>query len=519
MYFITLGTAGLTYLIARATTKSDETSLLSVVLLMSMVMFVQKTVEIRTDVPQVFTGLISVYCLVRFLKTNSTKCVIFSALAASVSFLIVQKTLFLLLAYAAIFTYGLLRGRISTKHLLYCGISVSVPILVFVGYLLESRSFEDYILTNWLLHMHQLESFSPFAYLNRSLTAENCLFWLLLPVSLGIILLGKKAPGALKTTTFIGVVLLSSVFTVTRPFRQYFMFAIPLLSIALAYFVQDVFERFRLGYAPRVVLITLLVIQPLNSLLPLSTNHEERDRQLEQVDFVVHNSEEGDIIYDGNIKFNLYRRDLHYFWFSVAEGTGLDTYNSLTNNKYGDYDACELIRSKLPRLISDYQLDIAACGLGELYESTPFDNLYMRAIEHRLWRNVGDIFLFRGYSLPQEEAQAGDALDINLCWETSSQPTADYTAFIHLVGPDGRIWAQQDTLVEHAGLLTSAWDVGQLVIGRYDLQVPTNVPSGEYGIKAGIYYWETGERLPVWDEEGNRLRDDAVLLEPSVVIQ
>jgi hypothetical protein len=31
----------------------------------------------------------------------------------------------------------------------------------------------------------------------------------------------------------------------------------------------------------------------------------------------------------------------------------------------------------------------------------------------------------------------------------------------------------------------------------------------------GVYYWQTGERLPVWDEYGQRVADDAILLLPK----
>lgn len=51
------------------------------------------------------------------------------------------------------------------------------------------------------------------------------------------------------------------------------------------------------------------------------------------------------------------------------------------------------------------------------------------------------------------------------------------------------------------------------------LQWAPETPPGEYTVKIGIYYWETGERLPVWDENWERVQDDAVLLEPIIVTQ
>jgi hypothetical protein len=62
----------------------------------------------------------------------------------------------------------------------------------------------------------------------------------------------------------------------------------------------------------------------------------------------------------------------------VKPRRGLDTYNRLTGGKYGDYDICRLIRGKRPRFISDFHLDIDACGLKKLYKPTPFPHLYIR---------------------------------------------------------------------------------------------------------------------------------------------
>lgn len=53
--------------------------------------------------------------------------------------------------------------------------------------------------------------------------------------------------------------------------------------------------------------------------------------------------------------------------------------------------------------------------------------------------------------------------------------------------------------------------------GEYALQLPADAPAGEYPTTMGIYYWETGERLPVWDGEGHRLPDDAVPVETITV--
>ena len=90
----------------------------------------------------------------------------------------------------------------------------------------------------------------------------------------------------------------------------------------------------------------------------------------------------------------------------------------------------------------------------------------------------------------------------------------DYTVFLHVVDQDGRRWSQHDGLLVRGGHATSDWILGWIARNEYELPLPGDASPGEYDIYVGVYYWETGERLPVWDETGERVVDDTVLLEP-----
>ena len=133
-------------------------------------------------------------------------------------------------------------------------------------------------------------------------------------------------------------------------------------------------------------------------------------------------------------------------------------------------------------------------------------------IQHPLWRSVGLQVALLGYDLDPRSVRAGGTLDLTLWWQGLAEMDRDYTAFIHVVGPDDRIWAQQDILLKDGAHPTSTWQLGQTVREEYELQLPPDTPSGEYVVKAGIYYWETGERLPVWDGSGQRVEHDMITL-------
>ena len=140
-------------------------------------------------------------------------------------------------------------------------------------------------------------------------------------------------------------------------------------------------------------------------------------------------------------------------------------------------------------------------------------------IHHPLWRNLGDVVAFLGYDMRPAGVQAGATLDLTLWWQALGDMDRDYTVFVHIVDRDGHIWAQEDRVLQHGDYPTSTWLVGEMVMDEYELELAPDTPPGEYIVKTGIYYWQTGERLPVWDENGERVEDDAVLLETIVVSQ
>jgi len=365
--------------IARQTTDSNETSLLSVLILLSTLMFVDKSVEIRPDVPQVCLGLLSVCFLIYFFKTKKDRYMVYAGLAASISFLFLQKAVFLLAACAVIFAIEVFKRRISIKSLACFAIPFSLPVFVFLAYLLASGSLGDYVLTCWLMHSKRLTSISPFHTLSSH---KDATFLIFSAVSLPYVMLSGKTTEIMKKTALICLVLLLSLFAVKHPYRQYFMFPFALLSICVAYTIKVLFDRYGLRGITRIVLLAVLIGRPvyfIQNRIFQKNNH----RQLEKVDYVVRNTDQSDFVYDGNAAFNLFRPDLHYFWYSLEKRKGLDTYNSMTENKYGDYDICRLIREKKPKFISQHRLNLAECGLHELYEGTPYEKLYIRKQDSR----------------------------------------------------------------------------------------------------------------------------------------
>ena len=186
--FVLVFTAGIVivvYRLARLTTRSKEVALLAVVFLLSMVLFVEKGIEIRPDVPQVFFGLLALYFFMAgfppcarkpLLIRQKQRGICLSACCVSISFLFLQKSIFLLATFGIVLLYRLIKKEITWKTAALFALCFSLPLLLFAGYLFVSHSFPDYILTNWLFHLRHIKSFFPFRILLNSLV-QNPVFW------------------------------------------------------------------------------------------------------------------------------------------------------------------------------------------------------------------------------------------------------------------------------------------------------------------------------------------------------
>jgi hypothetical protein len=156
-------------------------------------------------------------------------------------------------------------------------------------------------------------------------------------------------------------------FLVTKtPFLQYLVPIIPLVSLILADKTINAFEKLHLNKFTRLLIFGLICLAPIIFILgSIPNNLAERTHQLERIDFALKNSASSDYIYDKDIEFNLFRKDIHYFWFSTGKSSGLGTYNALTNNKYGDYAVCNLLAEKKPKIAST--ITISDCNLNNNY--------------------------------------------------------------------------------------------------------------------------------------------------------
>jgi hypothetical protein len=111
----------------------------------------------------------------------------------------------------------------------------------------------------------------------------------------------------------------------------------------------------------------------------------------------------------------------------------------------------------------------------------------------------------------QTQLQPNETVQINLKWQGLRQWNADYTAFVHLIGPDGRLHGQVDQWPLDGTLATRDWQPGRVIDDPYHVTLASDAPTGTYQIEVGWYLLATLRRLPVVDADGRPIDDRAII--------
>jgi hypothetical protein len=87
-------------------------------------------------------------------------------------------------------------------------------------------------------------------------------------------------------------------------------------------------------------------------------------------------------------------------------------------------------------------------------------------------------------------------LTLRLYWQAVAPPP-DLVRFVQLVGPDGKIYGQQDSAPDGGAYPTRLWQPGEVVIETVSFPVQPARPPGRYQIHIGLYHPDTAQRLPL----------------------
>ncbi len=319
-----------------------EIALLAVFLLTTTFIFLDKVLEVRPDVPQALSGLIAIFFWLQYDENKKRGYLILTAFALFVSFLFLQKAVFLIALLGLYTLYRLIKKTLPFADFLLLWGILSSFLLFVVGYLVQTGIWSEYFFLNWTVNTRLLNTFSPLEYLWFSMI-ENPVLWLVYFGGSGWFLITKK----IQLISYLALGLLMSVFLARTPFAQYYLMALPLVSLIAAETSILLMRRFK--EVPVLCLLGLSVLYP--AFLVYDEAHKTNREQFAKIEYVLSVTAATDLVYDGDANFNLFRKDMDYFWFSVKPKKGvLAAYQTLRPYEYDPY---LLIQSRQPKLISD----------------------------------------------------------------------------------------------------------------------------------------------------------------------
>jgi hypothetical protein len=133
--------------------------------------------------------------------------------------------------------------------------------------------------------------------------------------------------------------------------------------------------------------------------------------------------------------------------------------------------------------------------------------------EYPVHYDLGDGIRFLGYDLSGRVFRPGDRLELTAYWYAAPTPLYGYASFVH-ISAGGPPLAQAD-LLNPAGRPTKEWTPDGFIRDPYKIDLPADMPPGEYQLVIGLYTCDTrppgecgnGDRLPVTDSAGTPVGD------------
>jgi hypothetical protein len=131
----------------------------------------------------------------------------------------------------------------------------------------------------------------------------------------------------------------------------------------------------------------------------------------------------------------------------------------------------------------------------QTWRGDPFYIYRLQPIQNPLSVGLGEAIELVGYDLNDEQR---DNLRLRLYWKAPSLPTADYHLYLHLSSLEVHdALAQADGTPGLHTRPTNTWDdpYETLISPEYQVAIPQDLAPGQYRLLAGLYRFDTGERL------------------------
>ncbi len=354
------------YKTALLATGSRETGYLALLLLMTFKIFIETGVEVRPDVGQAFFCTFALYFFLKYQSEGREKYLVFSAMAAAVGFFYLQKALFFLFPLGAVFLYLIAAGRLRWRSAWVFSAAFLIPSGLFLLYHALTGQWKEYVLFNWIINFYKTPVTNSWIYYAKELVWNPFFIALLLPGLLYLPIRHRRIPLAVKISFFTGLVIFFIAFMNPRAWKQYYFPAFPFLAVYLAYMLNDCLAKMEGN--KKLLVYLLLVFSAVPIFMEDFCYPGENKYLFDLVRAQRENTSE--YAFDEDIRLNLFREDMHFFWYGTQRGKMYDAYLSTIEDeknawavkeRYDTFDLCLLIGRYRPLMvnqtpISDHQI-------------------------------------------------------------------------------------------------------------------------------------------------------------------
>lgn len=281
--------------------RNRQAGVWAVFMLSTTLLFVQKSIEIRPDVPALLLLLAAVYLLVS--PPRSALVCAGGGFAAACSLAYTPKTAFALAGLLAACVWNHRRDERRLEFGLAFAAGFSLPLVCLGGYFLATGALPEALFYN--LEFNAQVSYR-YQWLNFSSSfmdslAQNFAFWCLSLLALGRSLLVRTDPAA-RAISWCAVGAILGILVLQVPMRQYLMVIVSLLCIVLAIATTDLAERLQAFKGARFAgwtgaLLAAVLLLP-GSLGLAAERRDTNDEQFAKLEYVWENTAEDEFVFD-----------------------------------------------------------------------------------------------------------------------------------------------------------------------------------------------------------------------------
>ena len=166
-------------------------------------------------------------------------------------------------------------------------------------------------------------------------------------------------------------------------------------------------------------------------------------------------------------------------------------------------------------------------GLGEVKPAVSLLNITVHApqcsfdlppLQHPISATLDRQATLLGYELDSDRLTPGQPFTLTLFWRAEATAEVGYVAFVHLLDQAEHIYAQSDRVPAAGTRPTTGWLPDEVIHDAHTLTLAPDAPPGRYVLEVGMYDPASGERLRVFDEDGNHA-GDRILLPTAIQVR